>query len=300
MYIFKYISTLIFILIIGGCGTSSNNFSEESPTLFDLYWSSFSANDENETVQHGIYGSETLSLASIAKIISVKNELGPCAVDSEGNLYWSASGIDDNTTISIFSADKYGNNTQELLTNFTLINGLTIDNIQKRIYWSNKGTPVEIAYSDLNGSNPQVINTALTSGGPLYIDTENARLYVSDTLGGQIHKWDMEGVIDINFTDSSTEPTQLGIDYLNKKVIWTDTSTDLISSSDLNGSGTVTLLDFNSSNANPNALVVDRANSRLLYIINGTTLQSAALNGDNNITQAIGLSPDVQSLWFVQ
>ncbi len=295
MHIFRPIIILISLFIFGGCGSDSTT-STNNPNLplFGLYWSSYSAVDENTSVQHGIYGADLDSLASSAKILRLTNNLGITSVDSVGNIYWSAN-VDDNSSQAIFSANKYGNYTKELISGFDSINGLAIDNVQERIYYATNDT--NVSYCDLNGSNPQTIITGLTSVTHLYIDTVNNMLYISQA--GEVSKSDMEGTA-LSTVVTASIPAQMGIDHVNNKLIWTDTGTDTISRSNLDGSSPEELLNFSSSDANPNAMVVDKSNSRLLYVINGTELQSATLAGENNITVNSLLSPDVKSLWIAK
>ncbi len=284
-----------FLFLFSGCGSSDSKSTNSADIpLFGLYWSSYSGVEENTTVQHGIYGADLDLLSSSAKIIRLTNNLSVAAVDATGNLYWAAN-VDDNSSMAIFTSDKYGNYTKELISGFTSINGLSIDNTQERIYYSVDGT--DVGYSDFNGTNPQTIINSLTSATHLYIDTVNNELYISQN--GNISKSDMEGA-GLTTVVASTRPEQVGIDHVNNKLVWADTSTDIISRSNLDGSNIETLLDFSSSDANPNALVVDATNSKLLYVINGTELQSSGLAGEDNTTVNAALSPNVTSLWIAK
>ncbi len=294
----NYLIYIVSVLFLVGCGggisDNENNVRQEtSSPKYDVYYcTSINTSDANgETVKSAIYGAHRESLAQFTKILDMsgkKKLVDSCAVDSDGNLYWT-----DRSVHGVFRADPDGQHVEQIVSGLDIPFGLAIDETNKRIYWSNwiqstHPQSGEIGYSDLDGSDKKTIIRGLSSGGSLTI--AQGKLFISDLFGGKIMKSDLDGGNLVKVTDAN-QPGQTAFDDQNNKLIWTDIADDKISSTNLNTLQTTDLIVFDSVFANPEALAIDKTNNRMLFIKpvenNGlgqnpsSQLHSADLNGNN-------------------
>ncbi|WP_420576463.1 BspA family leucine-rich repeat surface protein [Ekhidna sp.] len=110
----------------------------------------------------------------------------------DGNLFWSQSGLDNGIAVASLS-DISG--TSQLIVDPSVtgfIQGLTIDPLDNRLYWTTGGG--EIRSANFDGSDESILVDGLSNLEDLEMNYENRHLiYVTDNLSSTIEAIDTEG-----------------------------------------------------------------------------------------------------------
>jgi len=248
--------------------------------IHDIYWTS--SIGSNISYKGFIYGGNKTDISNSQRILDIGRSLGGVVSDEYGNIYWSD--IDEK---AILKSDVYGANVEVIVDNLTHPLGLAIDNKRKRIYWSdwmNTKRPQKgyVGYSDFDGQNRRtIIGQRLISGGQICIDSKFDKLYIADMFGKSIFSSDMEG-LNLKLIAYSKQPSGIAVDYKNKRIVWSDSSSDAIYSAELDGSIKKKLIDFNDAFASPSSICIHHELQRLIYSVSlqhQGVIESSGLHG---------------------
>jgi sugar lactone lactonase YvrE len=261
---------------------------------YDIYSIVQTSNDTN-----GIFGINKEDLNKRTEILSFGTSLSSCRVDKNRNIYWS-----DYKNGAIYKADPDGINIRKIIgISNGHPQGIAIDNKGKKIFWSQwlrDKKHGEIWSADLSGNNKKRIlsnKRIMESGGRIFYDYIYDKLYVSDQSGRRVISIDLK-TNDVMKLAYSPQPGDIVIDYKNRKVIWSDTINDNISSINFDGSNKKTLIQFESKFSNPDSLTIDTINDRLVYDY-GQIIETSNLDGTNRREEGFTHSEFIKSLFFV-
>ncbi len=184
--------------------------------------------------------------------------------------------IGDNGTDIITASDIDGGNAQPLISGSNVNNpqGIAVDDVNGRIYWSNNGDDRELMTARLDGTDVQVLYTDAELPGDnevdgIAIDATNGRIYFTDRNGQVLRAaLDGSGSVEVLFDRSDDLGSLRGIalDVVGGKVYWTDTVRNRIQRGNLDGTGTPENL-FTASDGldDPYGIALDVANGKIYW-----------------------------------
>jgi len=272
--------------------SQENKVNQVRKYKYDIYSVIQTSNNENS-----IFGIQKEDLDTRTKILAFNSSLSTCKVDQSGNIYWA-----DRTDKSIYKADPDGKNIKKIIATSGRPSGIAIDNFGKRIFWSQwlEGKKYgEIAYADFSGNNKTILiskKSIVKSAKGLFYDYIYNKLYISDQSGGKIIVMDLK-THEITTLAYSKQPSEIVVDYKNRKIIWTDTVSDNISSINFDGSNKKTLIQFESKFSNPDSLTIDTSNDRLIYDYRNT-IETSSLDGTDRREEGFTHFKYIKSLFF--
>lgn len=256
----KFFLFAFIILLLTGCKKvtkikhKSIDYTKSS-IKYDIYYCG----------KDGIYGAKINSLPNFTEILKLSKDshMDSCAIDSEGNLYWS-----NRTTHGIYKSDLNGNNIQQIVSGLDIPLGIAIDEKDRRVYWTNwlqsqKPQTAEVGYCDFNGDNKKTIIRNLASGGKLLLLQD--KLYISDLFGGTILRSNLEGE-NLELVTEANQPEQIAFDSKNNSIIWGDVADDKIVSTNITTLESKDLIVFDDQFTNPEAVAVDQKRGRIFFI----------------------------------
>ncbi len=199
------------------------------------------------------------NLDGIGKIqINIQSQLGlslprGIAIDgAAGRMYWVENGRKE-----IRSSDLNGSSVAEILvTGLSAPTGIAVDAQHAKLYWTdNGGTEKKVGMCGTDGSNPLVIDSTTNFVSGISVDTVNDRIYWAEYgPSNRIESAKLDGS-DVTTVDSmsSSHPRGVFVDPMVAKVFWTSYLTNMIESSNLDGTGRDTIA---SGLNNPMSVVV--------------------------------------------
>lgn len=149
-------------------------------------------------------------------------------------LYWSS-----NFPHKLQRSDLDGSNTEDILEGLSHPQGLAVDAVGGKLYWSDSGTLSDkIQRANLDGSDVEDLVLEASSWG-LAVDVKEEKLYWTDANGGRIQRSSLDGsdVEDLLFAGTLVEPAGLALDVERGHMYWCDHGSQKIQRSLLNGSG---------------------------------------------------------------
>ena len=174
--------------------------------------------------------------------------------------------------------------------------GIAVDPDGGKVYWGDTSTnKIQRGNIDGSGSVEDLFDNA--SNGidtPLNVrlDATNGFLYWINQNAQKIQRGSTSGVGAVtdlfdNATDGIDTPTGLAIDVANGFIYWGDSADDKIYRGNIDGTGSKVEI-FNSVDnvANPQAIYIDAANSKLLWIEAGK-IYRGNLDGSGNVEEVI-------------
>lgn len=280
----------------------TSNTLQTSKPVFDIYAVVQTSNNTN-----AIFGLHRNTLRNWSEILSVPSSLNTAQVDKNGNIYWGSWGNRGDNTI--YKSDPVGANIKKIVKVPRVSSGLAIDDKHGRLFWSqwlSKKKYAEIGYSDLSGNNPTILlsdKSVMKSVGGMFYDYVYDKLYVCDQSGAKIIVIDLK-TKETTTIASSSQPANIVVDYKNRRIIWTDTVSDNITSAEFDGSGKKVLIQFDDKFSNPSALTIDTTSQRLMYAYYGNNskfeLESSNLDGTDRKIEKETLYKPIKSLFFAK
>ncbi len=190
--------------------------------------------------------------------INIQSQLGlslPRGIAIDGaaaRMYWVENGRKE-----IRSSDLNGSSVAEILvTGLSAPTGIAVDAQHAKLYWTdNGGSEKKIGMCGTDGSNPLVIDSTTNFVSGISVDTVNDRIYWAEYgPSNRIESAKLDGS-DVIAVDSmsSSHPRGVFVDPMVAKVFWTSYLTNMIESSNLDGTGRDTIA---SGLNNPMSVVV--------------------------------------------
>lgn len=302
----NYLDILVFIIVLiifFFIANDSNKTSKKTQTtkpLYDIYSVVQTSNDEN-----GIFGINKEDLNTRTKILSFRTELSTCKVDKYGNIYWR-----DWTNKAIYKANPDGTNMRNIATADNGLGGIAIDNKNERIFWIRRLTDKkysEIVYTDFSGENEHIVvsnKSISTTTRGIFYDYIYEKLYFTDWSSKELMVIDLK-TKEIKKLAYSSSSQDIVLDYKNRRVIWTNTESDNISSSNFDGSDRKVLIQFDNTLSNPSGITIDTINERLIYgyydsINNKDILETSKLDGSEKKVEKESVFEPTKSLFFTR
>ncbi|XP_077990107.1 uncharacterized protein LOC144444533 isoform X2 [Glandiceps talaboti] len=124
--------------------------------------------------------------------------------------------------------------------------GMNVDPLSGNIYWTDRerGT---IEVTNWDGSMRRVLQTGLTSPGPIEVAAVSGMMFWVDTVEDVIYKSNADGSNMVPFITNATFTYGLAIDHKDKLLFWSDAHTETIKVYDLRASTSSTLLHLGES-----------------------------------------------------
>jgi len=134
-------------------------------------------------------------------------------------------------------------NTYHLFTGLSVPDGLAIDWINSKLYWTDAGTNT-LEQSDLNGNFRRILLNDTDEPRAIALNPMNNTLYMTDWgTSPRIEKMNLDGSgRETIVTQNLMWPNTVTIDFTEPALYWADAWTDIIARGDLDGNNIVTLL----------------------------------------------------------
>ncbi|MEZ5964067.1 MAG: hypothetical protein R3F56_09505 [Planctomycetota bacterium] len=195
---------------------------------------------------------------------------------AQDRMYFTGNG---NGPDPIRSANLDGSALQVVLPNLTSPQGIAIDPIGRKMYWTD---PPRVQRADLNGANIETLVT-LTSGVPraIAVDASAGRMYWA--AGSRIQGANLDGSNVQDLVTGLNAATGIALDNAGR-MFWTDVNNDVIQSANLDGTNVQTVL-----NQDGWGIAIDCA-ARQMYWTVTSGIRRANLDGSNVQTIVTGLT----------
>jgi len=208
----------------------------------------------------------------------------PCAavlaiaapVSSQDKMFFTGNG---NGPDPIRSANLDGSSVQVVLPNLVSPQGIAIDPIARKMYWTD---PPRVQRADLTGANVETIVT-VTGGTPraVVVDASAGKVYWA--AGAKIQRSDLDGTNVQDLVTGLAAATGIALDNTGR-MFWTDVNNDVIQSANLDGSNVQTVL-----NEDGWGIAID-CEARQMYWTVTSGIRRANLDGSNVQTIVTGLT----------
>lgn len=202
---------------------------------------------------------------------------------SQNKIYWTQQLNAEGG--KVMRANLDGANVEQLVAGLDDPQGIAIDPIQGKVYWTDKDTQ-KIQRANLDGSAVETLITITESGREpfgLALDLTNAKMYwITEALLGNNDlifraNLDGSGIEQLVPSSSLSTPKWLDLDIPGGKMYWTDGGSDKVQRSDLDGTNIEDLISQTNlvNSLEPRGIALDLLAGKL-YWVNS----SAAVNSD--------------------
>ncbi|MDC7227142.1 MAG: hypothetical protein PQJ61_10310 [Spirochaetales bacterium] len=198
--------------------------------------------------------------------------------EKHGRIFWTDISNDE-----IRVADLDGSNDADVLSGLNDPMGISVDPVDRRIYWINFGdSPQTIKSCNFDGNDVQThINTGMTNSGYLAVDASARHLFWTDKGANCIYRSSLPPdnpdaathiLIDDDLGDNIDSPEGIDIDSDDNRIFWTENA---------GGSGVL------KSAFTDGTLVIE------VFTISGETYDLAAHDNDNSLYWVENYSPSM-------
>lgn len=226
-----------------------------------LYWS-----DTKMKSIHRLNLRASLPNSGEVVIDNLDNLFGFAISPSQNKLYWSESNSIKSKSLANQSPVK------TLVENLNEARNITLDEANKMIYWATSGSDL-IAKAKLDGSNIDTLYEAgLIEPNGIALDYKKHEIYWIERQGMRIRKtnWRRSNTVIENVIDDITSlknVNALALDIPNKKLYWTDLSTNTIWRANMNGTNSTKFISEHNTNIErPIDLALDLENRRIYWL----------------------------------
>ena len=199
-----------------------------------------------------------------SQLFSVGSGIRAVAVDSAGGkVYWT----DVNNSVIARSDLDGGNAENVIVSGLVFPSAIVLDHELGAMYWLDQDT--WMARAGFDGSGFEVLSDTVTHRG-IDIDHVHGKVYwsTSDTrFVGRILRSDLDGShvqIVVRGGMEEFKPNAIALDVAGGKIYWTDYVIDVVSRSNLDGTG-VEILWAAGANHNPRGIALDLAHGKLYW-----------------------------------
>lgn len=241
--------------------------------------------------------------AGLTRLVETGSGIRALAVDAaDRKVYWT-----DVLNFAITRANLDGSSPESVVTSGLIFpSAITIHPTDRSMYWLDQDNWV--ARAGLDGSDFTVLSETITHRG-IDLDPAAGKMYwsTSDTLfKGKILRANLDGSqpqVVVTSLDSQFKPNAIALDLARGKIYWTDYVIDVVSRSNLDGTG-MEIIWAAGANYNPRGITIDPVGGKIYWgqdnDFDGTSgrIMRANLDGTNPqvVITGIGL---VNSLVFV-
>jgi len=199
-----------------------------------------------------------------AQLIETGSGIRAVAIDlRDRKVYWT-----DVNNFVIARANLDGSEPESVVTSGLIFpSALAIDPIGRAMYWLDQDN--WLARSGLDGSDFTVLSESVTHRG-IDLDLTAGKVYwsTSDTLfKGKILRSNLDGSepqVVVMSLDAQFKPNAIALDLAGGKIYWTDYVIDVVSRSNLDGTG-IEIIWAAGTNNNPRGIALDLARGKVYW-----------------------------------